>query len=64
MSTNTVATAAVGISPGKVTELRMKNLHELRELQALLEQNILIQEFANSATNPLMINLIMIIEIN
>ena len=37
-------TAAVGISPGKVTELRMKKLRELRELQALLEQNILTQQ--------------------
>ena len=37
-------TAAVGISPGKVTELRMKKLHELRKLQALLKQNILTQQ--------------------
>ena len=31
-----VGPAAVGISPGKVTELRMKKLHELRELQESL----------------------------
>ena len=43
-SATPVATAAVGISPGKVTELRMKKLHELRELQALLEQNILTEQ--------------------
>lgn len=35
---------ATGISPGKVTELRMKKLRELRELQELLEQNILTQK--------------------
>lgn len=34
----------VGISPGRVSELRMKKLHELRELQSLLEQNILTQQ--------------------
>ena len=33
-----------GISPGKITDLRMKKLHELRELQGLLEQNILTQQ--------------------
>ena len=33
-----------GISPGKITDLRMKNLRELRELQGLLEQNILTQQ--------------------
>lgn len=43
-SANPVAPAAVGISPGKVTELRMKKLRELRELQELLEQNILTQQ--------------------
>ena len=31
----------VGFSPGRATELRMKKLKELRELQTLLEQNIL-----------------------
>ena len=37
----------VGISPGRATELRMKKLKELRELQALLEQSILSEaEFA------------------
>ena len=37
----------VGISPGRATELRMKKLKELRELQTLLEQNILNEaEFA------------------
>ena len=35
---------STGISPGKVTELRMKKLRELRELQELLEQNILTQQ--------------------
>lgn len=35
---------ATGISPGKITELRMKKLRELRELQELLEQNILTQQ--------------------
>ena len=43
-SATPVAPAAVGISPGKVTELRMKKLRELRELQELLEQNILTQQ--------------------
>lgn len=37
----------VGISPGRATDLRMKKLKELRELQALLEQSILNEaEFA------------------
>ena len=35
---------ATGISPGKITDLRMKTLQELRELQGLLEQNILTQQ--------------------
>ena len=35
---------STGISPGKVTDLRMKKLRELRELQGLLEQNILTQQ--------------------
>ena len=35
---------APGISPGRITDLRMKKLHELRELQGLLEQNVLTQE--------------------
>ena len=34
----------VGISPTKISELRMKKIQELRELQALLEQNILTEE--------------------
>ena len=34
----------VGLSPGRVTELRGKELNELRELQQLLEQNILSTE--------------------
>lgn len=34
----------VGLSPGRVTELRGKKLNELRELQQLLEQNILSTE--------------------
>ena len=37
-------TPTTGISPGKVTELRMKKLRELKELQELLEQNILTQQ--------------------
>ena len=37
-------TVSTGISPGKVTELRTKKLRELRELQGLLEQNILTQQ--------------------
>lgn len=32
---------SVGISPGKKTELRMKNLQQLRELQQLYEDNII-----------------------
>ena len=32
------------LSPGRITDLRMKKLHELRELQGLLEQNVLTQE--------------------
>ena len=35
-----------GIPPGRITDLRMKKLHELREFQGLLEQNVLTQEFA------------------
>ncbi len=34
----------VGLSPGRVTDLRIKKLQELRELQQLLEQNILSDE--------------------
>ena len=37
-------TPTTGVSPAKVTELRMKKLRELRELQELLEQNILTQQ--------------------
>lgn len=36
--------ANLGISPGKITELRIKKLQELRELQQLLEQNLLTEE--------------------
>ena len=37
----------VGLSPGRVTEIRSKKLCELRELQKLLEDNILTAaEFA------------------
>jgi len=35
----------IGISPTKITELRLKKMQELRELQSLLEQNILTEEF-------------------
>ena len=41
---NPSVTQTTGISPGKVTELRMKKLRELRELQELLECNILTQQ--------------------
>ena len=34
----------VGHSPSKISDLRMKNLKELRELQQLLEDNILTEE--------------------
>ena len=37
---------SVGLSPGRVTELRSKKLHELRDLQCLLDQGILAEEFA------------------
>ena len=37
-------TPTTGVSPAKVTELRMKNLCELREPQELLEQNVLTQQ--------------------
>ena len=36
--------SAVGHSPGRINDLRMRNLKELRELQELLEQNILTHE--------------------
>ena len=37
---------SVGLSPGRVTELCIKRLQELRELQQLLEENILtVEEF-------------------
>ena len=36
-------TPTTGVSPAKVTELRMKNFCELRELQELLEQNVVTQ---------------------
>ena len=40
-------TTIIGISPGRATDLRMRKLKELRELQTLLEQNILNEdEFA------------------
>ena len=42
-STNSLPLTA-GISPGKITDLRLKKLHELRELQGLFEQNILTQQ--------------------
>ena len=35
---------SVGISPSRITDLRMKKLQELRELQGLLEQNVLTQQ--------------------
>ena len=34
-------TTIIGILPGRATDLRMRKLKELRELQTLLEQNIL-----------------------
>lgn len=33
----------IGLSPGKIAELRMKKLQELRELQQLYEQSTLSQ---------------------
>ena len=33
-----------GISPGRTTELRIKKLQELRELQQLLEENVISKE--------------------
>ena len=39
-----ITTKGVGISPSKITDLRMKKLQELRELQGLLEQNVLTQQ--------------------
>ena len=38
------STSRVGLSPGRITELRVKKLQELRELQRLLEENILSEE--------------------
>ena len=35
---------SVGLSPGRVTELRSKKLQELRDLQCLLDQGILTEE--------------------
>ena len=46
-NSNLSVTPTTGISPAKVTELRMKKLHELRELQELLEQNILNRDSWN-----------------
>ena len=36
--------AAAGHSPGRISDLRMRNIKELWELQQLLELNILTQE--------------------
>ena len=38
---DSTTSVVVGISPGRATDLRLKKLKELRELQALLEQSIL-----------------------
>ena len=35
---------SIGLSPGRVTELRSKKLQELRDLQCLLDQSILTEE--------------------
>ena len=35
---------SIGLSPGRVTELRSKKLQELRDLQCLLDQRILTEE--------------------
>ena len=43
-SNNSDSNSAVEYSPRKKSELRMKYLQELRELQQLLEQNVLTQE--------------------
>ena len=42
-STNSLPLTA-GISQGKIMDLRLKKVHELRELQGLFEQNILTQQ--------------------
>ena len=39
--TSTQSNKPIGLSPGRVTDLRIKKLQELRELQQLLEQNVL-----------------------
>ena len=43
-SSKTSPRSSMGHSPGKISDLRMKNIKELRELQKLLEQNILSHE--------------------
>ena len=39
--TSSQSSKPIGLSPGRVTELRIEKLQELRELQQLLEQNVL-----------------------
>lgn len=43
-SRNSPRPSVMGHSPSKISDLRMRNIKELRELQELLEQNILSQE--------------------
>ena len=43
-ATSSTPHSYVGISPSKISDLRMRKLQELRELQALLEQNVLTQD--------------------
>lgn len=39
--------SSIGLSPGRLAELRMKNIQQLRELQRLYEENVLtLEEFA------------------
>ena len=39
--TSTQSNKPIRLSPGRVTDLRIKKLQELRELQQLLKQNVL-----------------------
>ena len=43
----TISNGGNGISPGRTAELRMKKLQELRELQQLLEENVISKEEFN-----------------
>ena len=43
-SKNSSLPMTAGISPGKITDIRLKKLHELSELQGSFKQNILTQQ--------------------